>query len=361
MKCYKYKYELGSDSFFAYIKDGIYSTGQLPEEKKLMAEFGVGKKTVYNALKKLSIEGIVRRVKSKGTFVNGVFGKSLTVSGQVAVVMNHTGHYYSMLSMMLRKHLGEKSLLSIPIDIENNFSEIIYKDAFKGNLSLLLNSNIYGVIFDGNNYWNHPFLKDFPNIRSVVVDNFDAADDIPGSAVLIDFEVGIYDSVRHLLSSGYKKIMLMTHKPSNFPIENKVHAKRHPVNQMIKGYTDSMTDAKLSENIDVTYKIKSILSDQIRGILSRKNRPDAIICDSDSFAVKVIVTAMEMGINIPNDLAVIGMYNTPWCVESPIKISSLSFKENEIANHAVDLLTRKNPERKIIKVKPEIIKRESSL
>jgi DNA-binding LacI/PurR family transcriptional regulator len=355
----KYKYEFVTDALRENIRNGIYPTGKLPEEKELMVKFRVGKKTVYNALKQLSSEGIIKRIKSKGTFIDGILGRSVTVSGQVAVAMRYTGHYYSTLAMMIRKQLAEKSLLTVPVDYSGDISER-KENLSRDNLFLLLNSSIYGVVYDGDGYWMLPFLKDFPQVRSVCINNFDAPGDIPGSAVLIDYEAGVYDTVRYLASKGRKKIMCLTYKPKVFPIEDKFHFSRHPVNQTIEGYSRAMKAEGLSENIDVVYKITESLDDQIRGILSRKNRPDAIICSADNLAVKVIINAMIMGIDIPHNLAVVGMYNTPWCEEAPIKISSLSFKENEIAALAVDLITQEKSEKKIIKIKPELIKRESA-
>jgi len=99
----------------------------------------------------------------------------------------------------------------------------------------------------------------------------------------------------------------------------------------------------------------------IKGLLlDEENRPDAIICSFDSVAVKIITVAEKIGIRVPEDLAVIGIYNTPWCTESPVSLTSISLRPEEMAERAVQVLLAEHaPEHKIIKIKPELIIRRS--
>ncbi|AEH50275.1 GntR family transcriptional regulator [Pseudothermotoga thermarum] len=52
------------------IELGFYKKGEkLPEEEKLAQSYGVGRQAVRKAMKQLADEGIVRRIKGRGTFV----------------------------------------------------------------------------------------------------------------------------------------------------------------------------------------------------------------------------------------------------------------------------------------------------
>lgn len=58
------------------ILSGVYSCGNsLPREVDLSQEFGVARNTLRRALGELEKEGLIRRVKSKGTFVRGRKGR----------------------------------------------------------------------------------------------------------------------------------------------------------------------------------------------------------------------------------------------------------------------------------------------
>ncbi len=52
------------------IESGLYKKGErLPDENRLSQSYGVGRQAVRQAIKQLAVEGIVRRIKGRGTFV----------------------------------------------------------------------------------------------------------------------------------------------------------------------------------------------------------------------------------------------------------------------------------------------------
>ena len=356
---FKFKYEAVADSLREGVRHGEYSTGRIPSESELMVRFKVGKITVYKALKLLVDEGVLKRVQGKGTFVNGVHGKSLTISGQVPVVMSHSGHYYSALAGHIRRFLYERDLFSIPMDHHQNNSNKLSKPAIK-HLSLLLNSKIYGVIYDGNAYHERLFMNEYSHLRTVAVCSFDAPGEIPGSSVLVDFKMGASKTVEYLAGKGHRRIILLTHYPDFFPIQDPIHAARHPVTQTVAGYENSMNKLGLKEFCEVVVRDDKNVDDLIRGLLSRSERPDAIICGADIIALKVIMAAFTLGVRVPEDLSVVGMYNTPWTEESPVKITSVGFREELVAEKAVELLATETWEKRAIVIEPEIIERRSA-
>lgn len=349
----KYKYESVADMIRENIRKGGYLGGELPGEALLGKEFGVGKITVYHALRLLAEEGLIDRVRKKGTFVKGAFGKTLSASSQVAMVMRHTGHYYGKLAAHIREELLKNSLFALPID--NTPDE---PGKSRESIFTLLSSKLYGVIFDGDDYEKFPFLNNFPKVRSVVLHHFDASGDIPDRAVFADFEAAAYLATSHLAEKRRKRIVLCTHKLENFPMADAAHAQRHPLALLAKGYRKAMAEAGLEGDQIVALPDES--RDMIRGLLARRQRPDAIVCNSDISAVRVVSACQELGLKLPEDLAVTGMYNTPWCEDCPVSLSSVSFEEAEIARMAVELLTTRNPVAKAVTVKPRLVIRESS-
>lgn len=352
-----YKYESVADDLRNSIQNHEYPTGVLPTEQELMEQFGVGKKTVYSALSLLVKEGTISRVKGKGTYVNGAGGTGLTMSHYVPVIMRHTGHIYSALSLYIRKYLEEKSLFAVPLDYLNTESEDdkTSSERFKNNLFLLLNSNIRGIIFDGTSYWQFPFFKDYTELPAVIINCYEGFEDLPCGAVLTDFQGGTQLATSHLLSNGLKRVVFLS-----FTSGVKLNRpKGRPITLAQKGYLETMRKHNLEDSQEIIHSFDHF-EDTVRGVLARKSRPEGIVCFSDIEAVRVINIASEMGLNVPDDLQVTGFSNTPWCEECSVKLTSISIDENEMARIAVKLLTDENASQKIIKIKPKLIIREST-
>lgn len=67
----KFKYDIVADQILEEIRTGVWSVGdKLPAEAKLMERYGVSRVCLREALKKLSVIGILRIVQGDGTYVN---------------------------------------------------------------------------------------------------------------------------------------------------------------------------------------------------------------------------------------------------------------------------------------------------
>lgn len=325
-----------------------------------MKRFQVGKTTVYNALKKLAEAGIITRTKKKGTFVNAPIPK--TTNRQVGVLIRPKGHFFSDLSQAVKEKLLEN--LCFPVFID--FSAQLDGNKFHPKQRKILNNFLSfpndGIIFDGESYFVNPFLQRFPDTRSVVVNFFESSDEIPGSAVLADFEQGMYMATSHLIANGHKNILFSNSLWEKTNGADETCRQRHPFTQLTNGYSRAMKHHNLEEYGKIVYRNSdesSHVKHLVFEMLSGKNRPTAIICDYDHLALQVIRAVTEQGIKVPGDLAVIGTYNTPWCEMSPIKITSINFHEEEIGRKAAELILSENKIKQVIKVKPELVIRES--
>ena len=98
-------------------------------------------------------------------------------------------------------------------------------------------------------------------------------------------------------------------------------------------------------------------------ILTSSDRPTAVFAYADFLAKQVIDAAKEQGLRVPEDLAVIGYFNTPWVDMLEVPLTFVSIKEDTIAGIAAQKLQAsinhpvKLPE--TIYVKPELIIRKS--
>jgi LacI family transcriptional regulator len=116
--------------------------------------------------------------------------------------------------------------------------------------------------------------------------------------VTVDDEHGSFEATRHLLARKPRRVA-MIQGPS---------ATGHP---RIAGFTRAVAEA--GRTIDPAFMVTGDWTrhggyDAMRQILTRKtkNRPDAVFCANDLMAIGAIDALREVGLEVPDDVAVAG-------------------------------------------------------
>lgn len=172
------------------------------------------------------------------------------------------------------------------------------------SLKTFQQQRVDGLIFVSDilreEYYNY-ILK--MNIPMVMAANED--DRYPVSFVKVDDFKAVHDAVSYLIEMGHRKIGMISGHPSE-PIAGKVR---------MEGYKKALADA----NIEVDEK-KIIYRDDFDFESGREifkelvtKHPDitAIFAASDELAVGALNKANELGINIPEDISLIGYDDIP--------------------------------------------------
>ncbi len=287
-------------------------------------------------------------------------GKGMTLSQQVGIIMRQGGRFFNSIYISLVNYLQREGLFSVCIDLNLEELEGIRPHE---SVNRLLCSPLKGIIVDGNSYWKYPFLDGDSGHRAVFVNCYDAPGEVPGRGVFIDYEEGARMAASHLRELGHRNVLFLAIMPKEYPGQEETHHRNHPLYKSELGFRRGMAECSGSARSEIAYYeyagAKVSGDDLVRGILSRRDRPTAVVCAADRIAVSVIDAAQKMGLRVPEDLAVVGMYNTPWCDESPVPLTSVSFEENEIARQAVEVLLAGDPRPKIRFVKPRLVVRAS--
>ena len=92
-----------------------------------------------------------------------------------------------------------------------------------------------------------------------------------------------------------------------------------------------------------------------RQLLSRKERPDAIFGITDDLAIGAIEAIKEKGLNIPEDIAVVGFSNTKRSRYMIPRVSSINQFPEKIGRAAAELLFDQILNSKHAQIKKEII------
>lgn len=120
--------------------------------------------------------------------------------------------------------------------------------------------------------------------------------------VMPDNRGGAFEATRHLLDLGHRRVAHVTRR-----------ANRQYVAERADGYRDAMRQAGLGpveqEILELDHLSEDI-SAPLREFLSREDRPTAVFCVNDYYALAVGRVALELDLRVPRDLSLIGYDNT---------------------------------------------------
>ncbi|MFV8360485.1 LacI family DNA-binding transcriptional regulator [Flavobacterium sp. LS1P3] len=220
---------------------------------------------------------------------------------------------------------------------ENGYSVIIClsDDSFDKevlNMEMLANGSIDGFIMSLSK--ETQFRGDFHHITEVInqgmpVVMFDrVTNDILCDKVIIDDKYAAYEAVQSLIDKGRKKIALVT--TVDYVSVGKLRT---------DGYIKALLDNDIPFNENLIIKIEDIDTCEITiGKLLEDKAIDAVFAVNELFAVTIIKTANKIGLNVPNDLAVIAFTDGIISKYSTPTITTVSQSGIKMGNKAAKML-----------------------
>jgi LacI family transcriptional regulator len=137
------------------------------------------------------------------------------------------------------------------------------------------------------------------------------------------------------------------------------------INQRELGYRLEMTEQGLGSSINIV-RAPQVLRDvqlTVRRLLESRDRPDAIFCWTDLMAFEAISVATELGLSIPQDIAIIGYDNTVFCEFAQNRLTSIDQSGEVLGLQATRLLIERIDGRthsEHFVVTPRVVARASS-
>lgn len=168
--------------------------------------------------------------------------------------------------------------------------------------------------------------------------------------------VGAYKAVTHLTAQGYRKIAMLTG-------ESWMQA----TVQRVEGYRQALLDADFIPNeqyvLEANWSLKEAHQQTLR-LLAMPTPPDAIFCSSDYMAMGCYQAIAELGLHIPQDVAVVGYDNQQIASESFPSLTSVDLPYSDMGKKSIEslmTLIEKQPLLSMrLKVEGELIIRQSS-
>lgn len=354
----KAKYEEIADWISLEVEQGRLKAGsRIYSENELVSIFGVSRQTARHAVTVLEQQGIVRRIRGSGTYVNGAESTEIAKRNKtmrIAVMTTYVDEY--IFPSMLKEMEGRLSRAgySLQIAFTNNTVEkerMILKGFLKvGAVDGIItettksglpnpNLDIYRAILQKN----IPVLflnSSYPGLDAVHV-------------CLDDYQAGKMVT-EHLLQCGHRRIAGI------FKSDDGQGHKRYA------GYVDALMEREIKVKgeriawID-TCELKEMKEEAAR-YLRRLKGCTACVCYNDEVANQLVGICKEEGIRIPADLSIVGIDNSDLAGRCEIPLTSAQNPVKELAGLAASkmlgMLEGIRGEESV-ELKPEMIIRNS--
>jgi LacI family transcriptional regulator len=265
------------------------------------------------------------------------------------------GHLYEDMHSMMTLNLQKKGIIPISIHFDEN-PEIMKKE-----LDEVMSLKPVSIIIEGH---TGAAVADYLESKSDCFDSVIYIVRKPGIVsgkfkshfVLSDFWFGSYAATKYLIGLGHSKIMLLTHKwiysPEVFRFTTEYRFEEGYRMALKEGWILG-SEQHFYDGSDIELNNQEFLK-----VLKSKNRPTAILSDSDYRITTKLEVFRKAGFRIPDDISVIGYNNTPLSSMTSFPFTSVSIKEDEIAARVAEIVAAETNAPEIM-IKPEIILRKS--
>lgn len=201
----------------------------------------------------------------------------------------------------------------------------------KTNATTMFNSRVDGLIVSlaaDTRDFSHfdTFIK--RNIPLIFFDR--VAENIQSTKVLIDnFQAG-YKATTHLIEQGCREILHITGN-----ITRNVYRDR------FEGYKKALADHGIPFNAELFISnelTEQDVQDAMVSVLKRDKLPDGLFITNDSSAAFVLTILKEVGIKVPEDLAIVGFNNDLISRVTEPAISTINYPGNEMGENIARIL-----------------------
>jgi LacI family transcriptional regulator len=218
--------------------------------------------------------------------------KTMTIG---VIIPDISNHYYAEIVRGIQSVADREGYNIILQNTDRNQDQIVK------SIYLLREKIVDGIIFSGgtiNGYEPLSALKELRD-RVVVIGRHDV--DFP--AIMVDNIAGATIAVEHLIDAGHKRIGVISWSEDSTTAKDRLSGYKNALAQNSCHFEPSLIRQGQLTPASGCHEAKVLLS--------QDKRPTAIFAGNDLMAFGVIYAAVEMGLRVPEDLAVIGFDNIP--------------------------------------------------
>ncbi len=128
---------------------------------------------------------------------------------------------------------------------------------------------------------------------------------VPG--VNVDDLGGARAAAQHLVDLGHRRIGIL-----NLASDSGADSASYPATRRMAGWREALDAAGVEPTVvTATYRPTTAAQAAAHELLERDDRPTAVLCFSDAFALGVVRAAEELGLAVPGDVSVVGFDDSP--------------------------------------------------
>jgi LacI family transcriptional regulator len=323
------------------LESGVWSPQtQMPSLRELAGSFDSSPGTVRQALVKLQYEGLIEAHHGKGYFV--CLPNDREIKNIMLLELAGNEHLYSNFVKEFRQYFSKHEEYMINLEYPCNYRE--HPRVSMEKLDLLCESGLEAIFIDGEqiSFSKMEFKKLLEKTKLYYYFNereiFKELN-IPG--VSTEWFHGAYIATRHLLEIGCRNILAVSGTLNK------------------KAFENAIEDSAVNAEVHFIGGADKADMDEVAELL-KSRQIDGFFAFGDCFVMKFLPLFREAGYRIPQDLAVVGYYNTPWCEHMEIPLTSVCLREAEMIKTVCDMYWGIEPERQVV-IRPKMVIRDSTM
>ncbi|OZB98929.1 substrate-binding domain-containing protein [Paenibacillus sp. XY044] len=319
------KYQLVKDYVLLQIENKELGTNdRIPSESEFSKLLDVSSITVRKALAELVNEGVIYRIRGKGSFVADPAVSVHTTSSYVTFMISgnemHDSSYMQIIKG-IQSFVNQQDCKLIIEFVENDVEqehEVIQKLIQSENRGLL--------IYSANPELAKGYLSEIRkhSIPFVMLDRIPAG--YPVNCITCNNHDGAYEAVEYLLAQGHRNIGFAAY---DFHLSTEA--------DRFNGYRNAMVNASLAPADEQIYLERDLnYSKLCRQI--QQNELSALFCVNDRRALEVIEQLTLRGIKIPEQVSIMGFDDIESAKYAKVSLSTVKQNFEELGHEGAKLL-----------------------
>lgn len=324
------KYSQVKTEILARIQSGQLKPGdRLPSEAELMAEFGVSRHTIRQAIGDLETEGWLDRRHGSGTYVRQQPGAGRRAA-LVGVITTHISEYiFPSIIRGIERYLSERDYGVILLSTDNR------REREPDCIKMAIGHNVSGLIIEpSQSALPNPDLAPYRELEDrgipfVMINGVHPG--LTAPAVTLDDAAGVCRLVEHLTQLGHREIAAIIKSDDMQGLERErgmLEALGHhgitPRTEWICRYTSAERESRPAEFV--------------QQLVSQQRRPTALLCYNDQIALQVLPVLKRAGLRVPEDISVVGYDDASLLASADVQLTTVAHPQEEMGAKAAELL-----------------------
>lgn len=168
-------------------------------------------------------------------------------------------------------------------------------------------------------------------------------------------QLGGYLATKHLIDNGHTKIACISGQLDRLTCQTR-----------LAGYRKALHEAGIEENpswiVEADFECDSAV-EAAKKLISHGDRPTAVFCFNDIMALAAISTFRQAGLDVPNDMSVVGYDNIDLAGFFSPPLTTIHTPKRRLGKTAIKLLmerlANKESEQQVFEMQPELVVRRS--